>query len=332
MKARAYLLAALTAALVLLASLHLAVGARLMQPGLVLQALFDYDPRNYQHVVVVKQRLTRLVVAGYAGAVLAVSGLLLQKVLRNDLVSPSTLGINSGAVTFVVLGIYFFGMSGTHLLWPALIGAAAALAVTFLAAGLVGGSRRDPLSLVLGGSMAATLFSAATTFVISLDPDLFGDLMTWLVGDIGNFDYVPLADLWPIGTLGIIAAVSLSRAIDLQTLGEDQAASLGADPRLVRWGGLAIALPLAVSAVAIVGPIGFVGLVAPHMARLIVGETGRLAMIFCAVLGAVVVIGADMVARTLVAPRVLTVGTVMALCGGIAFLAIILSTQRRRIA
>lgn len=323
-------LAGLGLAMVVLASLHLVAGARLSAPALVLDALTGYDAGNYQHVVIVKQRLTRLVVAGYAGAVLAVSGLLLQKILQNDLVSPSTLGINSGAVTFAVLGIYFFGMDGSALFWPALLGGICAVGVTFLAAGLVSQGTRDPLSLVLGGAMTATLFSAATTFIISLDPDRFGDLMGWLVGDIGSFDYQPLSRLWPIGAAGLILAFALWRAVDLLTLGVDQAASLGADPRLVRGGGLAIAIPLAISAVCVVGPIGFVGLVAPHLSRLLVGEAGRPALAFTAMLGSVIVISADIVARTLLAPRLLNVGTVMALCGGIAFLAIILSTLRRR--
>lgn len=319
-------------ALCLLCALHLAAGARFSSPAVVFDALFNHDPRSYQHVVVIKQRLTRLVVAGYAGAVLAVSGLLLQKILRNDLVSPSTLGINSGAVAFVVLGIYIFGLSGAALFWPALIGGVAAVAVTFLAASLVNRGGRDPLSLILGGAMTATLFSSATTFAISLDPDRFGSLMGWLVGDIGNFDYQPLAWLWPIGFFGVGLAFILCRQIDLLTLGTEQAAALGADPRLVRAGALALAIPLAISAVCVVGPIGFVGLVAPHITRLLIGETGRAALAFCTLCGAVIVISADIVARTLLAPQLLQVGTVMALCGGIAFLVIVVATLRRRVA
>lgn len=320
----------LAAGLVVLCGLHLVAGARFSSPALVFDTLFNYDPRNYQHVVILKQRLTRLVVAGYAGVVLAMSGLLLQKILRNDLVSPSTLGINSGAVAFVVFGIYLFGISGAALFWPALLGGIVAVAVTFLTGTLVSEGGRDPLSLILGGAMTAILFSSTTTFAISLDPDRFGDLMGWLVGDIGNFDYQPLAWLWPVGAIGIGFAFLLCRQIDLLTLGAEQAATLGSDPRLVRLIGLAIAIPLAISAVCVVGPIGFVGLVAPHITRLLVGETGRTALAFCGLCGAVIVITADIVARTLLAPQLLQVGTVMALCGGIAFLIIIVSTLRRR--
>lgn len=323
-------LALLVAFLLALAGLHLVSGARFTPPSTVITALTDYDPKNYQHVVIVRQRLTRLVTAAYAGMVLSIAGLLLQKVLRNGLVSPSTLGINSGAVTFVTLGIYVFGISGAQLFWPALIGGIVAIGATFIAAGLVRQGARDPLSLVLGGAMTATLFSAATTFVISLDPERFDDQMSWLVGDIGNFDYQPLQWLWPIGALGLALSILLSRSLDLLSLGAEQSASLGADPRLIQWASLALAIPMAISAVCVVGPIGFVGLIAPHMTRLMAGEAGRVALIFCAVLGATIVIGADIVARTLLAPKLLNVGTVMALCGGTAFLTLIISTMRRR--
>lgn len=317
---------------VALAGLHLMAGARLSPPALVWQALTEYDQRNYQHVVIVKQRLTRLAVAAYAGGVLSVSGLLLQKVLNNDLVSPSTLGINSGAVAFVILGIFLFGLDGAALFWPALAGGCAGIGLSFLSAGLVQQNRRDPLSLVLSGAMSATLFSSATTFIISIDPDRFGDLMGWLVGDIGNFDYQPLLLLWPVGLAGLSLAILLARSIDVLGLGVDQAAGLGADPKLVRAGALCTAITLSVSAVSVVGPIGFVGLVAPHICRLLFGETGRALVIISAVLGASIVISADIIARTLLAPRLLNVGTVMALCGGLAFLAIIVTKLRRRAA
>lgn len=320
----------LAAVVLTFAGLHLMAGARLSSPTLVWQALTDYDPRNYQHVVIVKQRLTRLAVAAYAGSVLSVSGLLLQKVLNNDLVSPSTLGVNSGAVSFVVLGIYLYGLEGAALFWPALAGGCAGVAVSFLAAGLIQQSKRDPLSLVLGGAMTATLFSSVTTFVISIDPDRFGDLMGWLVGDIGNFDYQPLLLLWPVGLAGLTFAVILARPIDVLGLGLEQAAGLGVNPIAIRAGALTVAIPLAVSAVCIVGPIGFVGLVAPHICRLLLGETGRGLVFVSAFVGALIVISADIVARILLAPQLLNVGTVMALCGGLAFLAIILTRLRKR--
>ena len=315
--------------LVSLCALQLMAGARLFSANTVLAALTEYNSRDYTHVVIVKQRLTRLVVAVYSGATLAVAGVLLQKIMRNDLVSPSTLGINSGAVFFVVMAIYLGGISGAQLFWPALGGGIAAITVTFLATAIVGRGSQDPLNLVLGGAMTATLFSSATTFIISLDPDVFGNLMSWLVGDIGNFDYLPLSRIWPVGLVCVVFALMLSRSVDLLTLGAEQAASLGVDPRLVSLAALVMAIVMAISAVCIVGPIGFIGLVVPHMTRLLLGEAGRITLLFSAILGASILTLADILARVLFAPRLLTVGTVMALFGGTAFFIIVVAVLRR---
>jgi iron complex transport system permease protein len=313
-----------------LALLHLSAGARMASLPDVWSALTAFDRTNYLHTVIILQRLTRLAVAVYAGCVLSVAGLLLQKIMRNDLVSPSTLGINSGAAALSVASIYFFGLSGAALFWPALLGGIAAIALTFCISGVLARGSRDPLNIVLAGAMTAMLFSSATTFLVSLDPDAFGNLMGWLVGDIGNFDYQALGWLWPVGALGIAAAFALSRRIDLLMLGKDQAASLGTDPRLVYGAALATAIVLAISAVCVVGPIGFVGLVVPHLARMTAGESGSAPWWTCLVAGPAIVTLADLAARTLLAPRVLNVGTVMGLMGGAAFLVIIITVMRRR--
>ncbi|GGF75148.1 ferric enterobactin transporter FepD [Azorhizobium oxalatiphilum] len=318
--------------LLALCALHLCVGARPLSPAIVLDALTAYDPQDYRHVVVVRQRLTRLVVALGVGGMLAVAGYVLQKVLRNDLASPSTLGINAGAAAFCVLGLYLFGLSGTALFWPALLGAVSSLACTFAAAGLVGRGSRDPINLVLGGAMSGTLFSAAATFVMSLDPDRFGDVLGWLVGDIGLFDYQSLLTLWPAGLLAVGLLLMLARPLDLIALGAEQAASLGVDPRNAQRLALAACVLLAVLAVTIAGPIGFVGLVAPHVVKLLVGETGAWPIALSGLTGSAMVTGADILARLLLAPRLVNVGTVLALFGGLAFLGLVLIVLRRRAA
>ncbi len=331
MKAVLLVLAGLSA-LVLLSLIHLCSGARPFSPVVVIDALFHYDAQNYAHVVIVRQRLSRLVVALGVGAMLAIAGYVLQKILRNDLVSPSTLGINTGAAAFSVLGIHFLGLSAASLFWPALSGAIAALAFTFLAADMLGQGERDPISLVLGGVMSSTLFSVATAFVVSLDPDSFENILGWLVGDIGIFDYQSLAPLWPFGLAAILVLCFLTRTLDIMALGGEQAESLGVDIHIAQRLALAGTIILAVIAVTVAGPIGFVGLVVPHMAKLLVGETGIVPILFCLLLGSALLTGADIVARTLFAPQLLMVGTVMALGGGAAFLAIILVAFRRRAA
>ncbi len=320
---------ALPVIMLVLSMLHLILGQADVTPTEVLDAVLHYDPTNYQHVIIVLQRITRLVVAIYCGAALAISGMLLQKALQNILVSPSTLGISSGASTFAVLGILFFDLSGGALFWPAMLGGVTAVALAFGTASLLGPMDGSKLNLVLAGSMMSILFSSTTAFIISLDPAAFDNLLNWLVGTIGNFDYLDLPAMAPLGLVAIIAAFILSRAIDLLLLGDEQAAVLGSNVKLVYGASLASAIVLAVSAVVVVGPIGFVGLVVPHIAKILFGETGRMPLWGSLFIGPIVLIAADIGARTLAAPRMLNVGTIMGLIGGIAFLAIILIGARR---
>jgi len=315
--------------LVAVSLLHLTTGQAKISPADVVDAVLHYDPTIYQHVVIVLQRITRLVVALYCGAALAVSGLLLQKVMQNILVSPSTLGISSGASTFAVLAILLFDMSGGALFWPALVGGLVAVGLAFFTALLLGPMDGSKLNLVLAGSMISILFSSMTAFIISLDPAAFDNLLSWLVGTIGNFDYLDLPLMVPLGLLSIVGAFILSRAIDLLLLGDEQAAVLGANVKLVYGATLGIAVILAVSAVVVVGPIGFVGLVVPHIAKILFGETGRLPLWGCLFIGPIVLVTADIGARTLAAPQMLNVGTIMGLIGGAAFLLIIMLGVKR---
>ncbi len=318
------------ALLVALSVLHLSLGATPLPPATILHALIAFDPANYAHVVVVFQRLTRLIVAIYAGAALASAGFLLQKIMQNGLVSPSTLGINAGATNFVVLGVLLFGLSGAGLFFPALLGGLCAIALTFAISLTLRGGNDPRLNLVLSGSMVGVLFSSLTAFVLSLDPDRFGNIIGWIVGDIGNFDYQSLAPMAPLGLIGLIAAALLSRAVDILVLGDEQAAMLGVDVRLIYGTTLLTAIVLAVSAVTVVGPVGFVGLVMPHIARIFVGEIGRLPLWTCIWGGGTVLVCADLLARLLLAPRVLNVGTIMGLAGGAVFLFLVVSNQHRR--
>ncbi|WP_417519756.1 FecCD family ABC transporter permease [Marinobacter sp.] len=316
--------------LAMLSLLHLCLGARLITPNIVWSSLFDYTPKNYLHVIVINQRLPRLIVAVSIGAMLALSGYVLQKILRNDLVSPSTLGINSGAATFCVAAIYFWGGSDANLFWPALTGGICALIFSFIVANILGHQKGDQISLVLGGAMSTTLFSTASAFIISLDTDIFGNLLGWLVGDISIFDLQTLSLIWPAGMAAILILLLVIRPLDLMGLGSEQAAALGVDTRWLQWIGLGGAIVLSIIAVTVVGPIGFVGLVAPHMVKILIGETGLGPPLLCLISGAILVTAADIMARFMAAPRLLNVGSVLSLFGGVAFLIIIVVVFGRR--
>ncbi|MFT4170915.1 MAG: iron ABC transporter permease [Rhodocyclaceae bacterium] len=318
-----------TLVLAALCVVHLSSGAVPIGLTQVVSAFLRFDPDNYDHVIVIYQRLTRLSVALYAGASLGVAGFLLQKIMQNWLVSPSTLGINAGATNFVVLAVFLLGWHGADLFLPALAGGLTAMGLTFLLGQMLQGQGDARLTIVLAGAMVGTLFSSATAFVIALEPDSFANLIGWLVGDIGNFDYQELASMGPLGLAALLAAVIGSRAVDVLSLGKEQASALGANVPVIYGGALLTAIALTVSAVTIVGPIGFVGLIMPHVARLLVGETGRRPLWLCLTGGAGILAAADGLARTVMAPRVLNVGTVMSLTGGVIFLVLLLSVMRK---
>lgn len=316
-------------AILLLSLLHLYAGTRSVSLLQIYEALTHYQPHDYSHVVIVRQRLTRLIVALVLGGLLGISGYALQKVMRNDLVSPSTLGINSGATAFVTIGIAFFNLHGGTLFWPSLAGACCALFVTFYAASLLGNVRHDPFNLVLGGVISATLFSSCTVFLISLDPEAFGNVMGWMVGDIGIFDYQLLALLWPLSIPALVMLVITSRALDLLSLGDEQASSMGVNHAVIQGAVLVSCIVITVMAVTISGPIGFIGLVVPHIVRLAIGSHGRYALCLSFVIGSMVLVTADILARALLSPRMLNVGTIMALVGGSGFLALVIAKSRR---
>lgn len=273
--------------------------------------------------------MPRLAVALFCGAALGLSGWLLQKLFQNGLVSPSTLGINAGAVNFVVVGMLFGWNTPSQQVLLAFLGAMAAVAFSLFLASFFRGSDNARLMLVLAGAMTATLFSALTTFVVSLDPDSFAGLIGWLIGNIGALDHRALPPMLPLAAIAFLLAMLQSRQLDLLALGQDQAEAVGVNVRWCFRGTLVAAILLAICAVTVVGPIGFVGLIVPHLVRIFAGEAGRLQLLLSMFVGASVLALADVLARTLIAPRVMNVGTVMGLAGGTVFLALVLWAARR---
>nr|WP_226898262.1 iron ABC transporter permease [Mangrovicoccus algicola] len=311
-----------------LAAVHQSFGAVWIPPGTVLSALAAPSD-GFLETVVLRQRLPRLEVAAFAGAALAVAGFALQKVLRNPLVSPSTLGISGGAALAVVAGQFFLALRGGSLLLPATAGAGTALMATLALSRLIAGQGDPRLDLVLAGSMVSMLCGALTTFLVSLDPQAFDGLMRWLVGDIGLQDSRALPLTAGPAAAAAAGLLALSRTTDLLAAGDDTARALGLAAGAVTWMTVALAVVLAVAAVATVGPIGFLGLVVPHMARLLLGEAGPAPLAGCLLLGPAMLILADILARCLMAPQVMITGTVMGLIGGAAFLALLLRLGRR---
>ncbi len=272
-------------------------------------------------------RMNALAVAATVGASLAISGLFLQGLLRNPLASPFVLGLSSGATLGLAIAMWFavaFGFApfvGLGSVVPAFFGAMATLAIVALAGRRRGGL--DPITLVLAGVVVSSVCGALLMLVHHLlPPGTRGDLIAWTMGRIDEQpDHRLLVGAAAILTLAVVVAWTNSRSLDVALLGEDEARSIGLPLATLRWALLLGAGVLAASAVAIAGPIAFVGLVAPHAARILVGPAHRWLLPATVLCGAILLVGADVARQPIdLGAGRLPIGVLTAILGGPAFL------------
>ncbi|MFT4190883.1 MAG: iron ABC transporter permease [Comamonas sp.] len=325
----AWVLVGLAALLAVLALLHLGVGARAIALADVARALVAPDPDNFDHHVVLRLRLPRLLGALCAGAALGLAGALIQAITRNPLGEPQLLGLNAGAAFAVVLSTT---LSLPLLSQPAArpFVAAGGGALLFLAVLLLAQAGRrgmTVLKLTFCGIALSAFVSALTSALLILDEDSLQALRLWLAGDLAEAGARSVAQAAPAALLGLLAAGAVARHVDALALGDRVAASLGTPVARTRLAGLAAAALLCGAAVSIAGPLGFIGLVAPHMARRLCGASRRGTLAVSALAGAALVLAADIAARTVLAPRELATGVVTAAIGVPVFLFLVL---RRR--
>ncbi|EMV7411311.1 TPA: FecCD family ABC transporter permease [Enterobacter soli] len=298
---------------------HLGIGARFIAPQTVLQAFFHFDPRNFEHNVIVKLRLLRLFAALTTGTALGVAGVLLQSVIRNPLGEPHILGLNAGAALAVVLSSAL-GLSlpfGRPLIAAAGAGALFLLVLMFSSAGRSG---LTPMKVTLCGVALSAFASSITAAVLILDEQTLLAMRTWLAGDLAglNGEIVRTAS-WVAGA-GFALALWLSPSLNMLALGDRMAQGLGVSLLKTRlFALLAIAL-LCGAAVSIAGPIGFIGLVVPQLIRRLVSVDIRVMVPLSALCGALVLLIADLAARTLFTPYELATGVMTALVGAPVFI------------
>ncbi|MFI1379272.1 FecCD family ABC transporter permease [Embleya sp. NPDC020886] len=268
---------------------------------------------------VVESRYPRTALGVLAGACLAVAGTLMQGVTRNPLADPGLLGINAGAAAGIVTGTAFAGATGSWAaLWWALPGALlAGCFVHVLGAGGPGGS---PVRLVLAGAVSSAVLGAYIQAVALSKPKVFDSYRYWVVGALGGRDWDVFWSVLPFAVLGLCVALLLGPGLNALALGDESATALGADPAMLRAGGLAAATVISAAATAAVGPIAFVGLGVPHIVRALVGTDFRLQVGFAALLGPALLLLADVVGRVLLRPQELMVGVVTAFVGAPALL------------
>ncbi len=327
---RARLLGGLGILLLLLAvaaMLGLAVGARSIAPADVWSALVDPSGSD-DDVVVRALRLPRTLLGVAVGVALGVAGALIQGHTRNPLADPGLLGVSSGAAFAVCLAVYAFGISsGIGSVWFALGGALVAAVVVFVL-GTIGDGGGTPVTLALAGAAVTAFLTALTSALVLVDATTLDAYRFWVVGSLVGRGEDVLPSVLPFLALGLLLAAVNAPALNTLQMGDDVARGLGARIGLVRACGVAAVTLLTGASVAVTGPIAFVGLVVPHVARAITGPDHRWLLPYAGLLGAVLLVAADVVGRVLVRPAELPVGLVLAF-GGAPF--VIALVRRRRL-
>ncbi|EJG0882072.1 iron chelate uptake ABC transporter family permease subunit [Vibrio parahaemolyticus] len=283
---------------------------------------FAFDEGNMLHQILATLRAPRTYAGLLIGASLAVSGVLMQGLTRNPLASPSILGINAGAACFMALasiGVPFF--SQLNPIINAVFGALLSGGAVMLLGGFFS-ARSHPLRLVLAGIAISALLIGLTRASVILADDMAYSVLHWLTGSLSAVDSQQWLQLWPLATLGLVLAMGLARNLNLLALGDEVAVGLGGNIRLTRLiSGLAVVL-LAGTSVAIAGPIGFVGLLVPHLVRPIVGHNYHILIPVSALCGAALVTWSDALSRAIAFPAETPVGVITALLGTPCFIAI----------
>ena len=289
------------------AALSLLVGARFIDPATVLGTLTGYRPEGIESAVI-DARITRTIWGLIIGAALGLAGAGMQGITRNPLGDPGILGVNSGAAFAVVTGITFLGVkSTTEYSALAFVGAAAASALVYAFAS-IGKDGATPVKLALMGAALSAGLGSLTSALILTRQNALDDLRRWQVGSIAGKD---LESLYPSGILLLVGALILlagSRTINNLALGDDMAASLGENVNRRRFI-LFIGITLLVgAAVALAGPIAFLGLMAPHAMRSFISADYRMLLPASALFGAVILLLADTLGRVLMPPQEIQVG------------------------
>lgn len=306
--------------LILSLLVSITLGAADIDARTVYQALFAFDATSFDHLIIRTVRLPRVLAGVIVGAALAIAGAIMQGLTSNPLASPGILGINAGAAFAVVLGVFILGSPPLLIYGLLAITGAAVAAVIVYTLGSIGRGGATPVKLTLAGVIFATFTSAFTTAVLVLDQNTFDQIRFWTVGSLAGRDMELLAWMSPFVLVGLVGGLLLARQITTISLGESIAKGLGQNTAVVKLIGAVMVILLAGGAVGIAGPVGFVGLVIPHVVRPICGVDYRWVIPYSAVAGAILVTVADGIGRIILAPQEIPIGVMLAFVGAPFFI------------
>ncbi|MFZ4264709.1 FecCD family ABC transporter permease [Streptomyces arboris] len=330
----ALLAAVLAAVLVVLCLLSLGLGALQIPPGEVLKALVGRPTGPRIEDVIWSVRVPRTALGLAAGAALGLSGCVMQALTRNPLADPGILGVSAGAAFAIVLAAGVAGIGSLlGYIWFAFAGAMAASIVVYLL-GRMGRSGSTPVKLALAGVAVTAVLSSLTSAIVLTDPAALDRFRFWSAGSLANQDASTVLRILPFLGLGALLALASAPALNSLALGDDVAASLGRKLGLVRLQGVVAVTLLTGAAVAVIGPVVFIGLVVPHVARALAQSAGlgpdhRWLLPLSAALAAGLLLGADILGRVIARPVEVQAGIIVAFIGGPFFIALV---RRRRLA
>ena len=301
--------------LAVLSVLALRIGSVSYTTAEILESIFD--PSSTIHTIIVNLRLPRVLLAAIVGMCLAAAGTLLQAVMQNPLADPGIIGVSSGASVAATVVFLVVPSWTSSLPVLAVLGAAAACLIIYLMAWKRG---VEPTRIILAGTAVNAMLGAVSSFLTLLNADNLQGVLSWMNGSMAAVSWADVRQLGIYGGIGLVLALLCIKPANALQLGDDMAKNLG-----LRVNGMRILLSgvgafLAAATVSVVGMIGFVGLVVPHITRLLVGSNHRVMLPTGMVLGACVVLFADTLGRTIAAPMEIPLGIIMAILGGPFFL------------
>lgn len=306
----------------------LLVGARFVSPATVVDALLSYEASSAEHIIVHDYRLPRTLLGILSGAAFGVSGALIQAATRNPLADPGLLGVNAGAAFFVTLAVGLFGFQSIEAyLWFAFLGAII-VTVAVYALGAMGRDGATPVRLVLSGVALSAVLGGIGSAITLIDPHAFDAMRFWSIGSIAGRDIKVVEAVCPFIGIGLLVALIAARPLNAVALGEDLARSLGASIFRARILALIAVTLLAGAGTAAAGPIGFVGLMVPHLLRWFTGPDQRWIVPLTMIYAPVLLIAADITGRLVLFPGELEAGIVTALLGAPV---LILLARRRQV-
>lgn len=279
------------------------------------EAVFRYNDEIYEQVIVRELRVPRTLIALAVGGSLGIAGAVMQGVTRNPLAGPSILGVSAGASFGVTTAIYVLGVSTpSQFVWFAFPGAALAAIVVFgVASSGRGGA--TPVRLALAGVVVSALLASWTSALLLLSEETMDLVRFWSVGSVAGRPLDVLWDVLPLMIPAALACLFLGHQLNVLSMGEESARGLGMNTTRVRLIASALVVVLTGSAVSVAGPIAFVGLATPHIARSLVGSDYRWVLPYSFLLGSILLVLADTAGRVAARPSEIQVGVVMAFIG-----------------